>query len=179
MKKLRIPKALKSKRVVLAIVASTLVATAGVSAYTVNQTSTASEETPIVKEVNRQGEQLDNHEGRITNAESDIGALQQNTGTAPSTTRVEVSPTPAPSTQISAPVAKPTVVSYSKIVIDTNNTDCKYAYSDGTVYQWRWQTINPQGSWVTDGNGNNGHWVATTNTTGNCSATAIGGPKVN
>ena len=63
------------------------------------------------QQVQKQGEELDNHEARITNTEADVGELQKNTGTAPSTNRQSVpsvsTPAPAPSTASPAPAPAP------------------------------------------------------------------------
>lgn len=180
MKKLKVRQAFKNKKIVVAVVASTLIATAGVSAVAVNQATGADSEPPIVQEVHQQGEQLENHEARITNAENDISDLQENTNTAPSTNRVEVpvvSSTPSSNPDPEPTPAPVTVVSFQQIGVGGGDYDCKYTYSDGTTHRWLWKDYTEQGSWVTDSNGNNGHWVGTTRTVGNCTANAVGTVK--
>src|SRR5690606_16567485 len=144
-----------------------------------NSSTGADEKPPIVTEVERQGGVLDNHEDRITNAEGDITSLQDQTGSTPSTERVvvrEVAPKPITVSDEPEPIV---VVSYKQIPLDGGNVDCEYTYSDGTKYRWNWKKVNPQGAWVTDGSGNNGHWVASTNTKGVCDNSAIGKIKTN
>lgn len=129
---------------------------------------------PIQQQVDNQQKELDNHDARITNNENDIKSLQGATNTAPSSNNVAV-PTVTP-----APTPVPiTVTAYEKIVLDANSTDCEYTYSDGTTFQWHWQTTDPHGSWVTDGVGQNGHWVPSVDTTGVCDQSAVGSTKTN
>ena len=173
---------LSVKKIIIAV--ATLSVIGGFTSSALNAPTTeATDEPPIVKEVERQGEVLENHEGRITNAENDVKALQDNTSTAPATERVVVKevltqPTQPTQTQIAQPEQPAPIVVVAYEQIPTGETaDCKYTYSDGTTYQWNWKTINPQGSWVTDGVGQNGHWVTTTNTSNYCDQRAIGLPK--
>lgn len=179
---------LRSKKILLIIGAIiTLTGIGAVSALTSSNSTSATEETPLVKDVRHQGEVLDNHEARITNNENDVSELQKNTGTAPSTTRVEIPvPSPYPGTEQPEPTPAPTppaapiiVSRYEIIDLGGGNVDCKLTYSNGTNYQWHWQTVNPQGAWVTDGQGQNGHWQVATNTSGICDQRTIGQPKVN
>lgn len=79
------------------------------------------------------------------------------------------------STVVPAPQSPVTVTNYSVIPLDDiGNQDCVYTYSDGTTYQFRYQTINPQGSWITDGQGKNGYWAPTIHTDGICDDSVIG-----
>lgn len=148
--------------------------------------STGATDSPIVDQVNRQEQELANHDARITNTENDVKDLQGNTNTAPSTVRVEVPAKPAslantpasnPGTQSTpAESGEPnpvTVTAYEKIP-DGNDIICKLTYSDGSTSQRKWQTTNPQGAWIEDGQGQNGHWQATTTTSGNCDDTLLG-----
>jgi hypothetical protein len=113
---------------------------------------------------------LDNHEARITNTESDVKNLQANTNTEPSVVRVEVpvvTTEPVPTPEPPAPEPEPiTVVSWEKIPVEgTEDIYCKYTYSDGTTYQWHWQTVEyNQGTKFTY-------------TSGSCDQTAIGKNK--
>lgn len=130
---------------------------------------------------------LDNHEVRIKNAENNIKDLQVKTNTPASTGNQSV---PVVSTQTSntsattfattpvADIPTPVVVTaFREIVIDSDTSDCEYTYSDGTTYQFHWKTTNSQGSWQTDGNGNNGHWMASTTKNGYCDNRALGQAK--
>jgi hypothetical protein len=103
----------------------------------------ASDDPPIVQEVKKQGEQLDNHEDRITNNEKDITNLQNNTGTAPSSDRVvvrnvttqspnqpltspSVAPTPPPT-----PVVDPRTILEVQITDGANSRTCNYKLYNG------------------------------------------------
>lgn len=105
-----------------------------------NPESTTAVDSPIAQEVDRQGQVLNNHEGRITNTENDVKDLQSNTGTPPSVTRVEV---PAQPPSAPAPIQPPiTIVGYEVIPIPgSENKDCKYTYSDGSTRQFLWQIV--------------------------------------
>jgi hypothetical protein len=132
--------------------------------------------------------QVDNHEARIKNLESNVSAIQTRTGTPPSSNQVDVpvvnstSPTPtdstsSPSTDTAPVESAPVVTAYKEIVIDADNSDCEYTYSDGTTKVFHWKTTNPKGAWVTDSSGQNGHWVKTTSQNGFCDQRAIGQSK--
>lgn len=112
-------------------------------------------ESDLPVKVQKHQEQLDNHEARITNVEADVADLQTNTNTAPSVQRVEV-PVPVAPVPTPEPTPEPvpvTVVSYRQIP-DGENTDCEYAYSDGTTYTWDWKTVEwNQGSKITRSSG--------------------------
>lgn len=131
--------------------------------------ASTTETTPLVQQVERQEEVLDNHEARITNVESDVSDLQTNTGTAPSIQRVEVPVVTTEPVQSLEPVAEPepvTVVSYRQIPVEgTEDTDCEYTYSDGTTYRWNWKTVTWDNSFKK------------TNITGYCDDTALGKEK--
>lgn len=133
---------------------------------------------PLVSEV-------DQHEVRISNAENNIRTLQTATNTPdnPSNAAVPTVNSPiggstgttstasTPVLEVTVPV---TVTAFKEIVIDADTSDCEYTYSDGTTYRFPWKTTNPQGAWVMDGSGQNGHWQATVNKNGFCSDKAIG-----
>lgn len=101
------------------------------------------------QQVQKQGEELDNHEARITNTENDVNDLQQKTGTAPSQNRQTVpsvtTPAPAPSTATPAPAPAPTptVVNVQRSVQKNPSNSfsymmtCRYIWSDGN-FQYRY-----------------------------------------
>lgn len=140
--------------------------------------ATKADTSPLIQEVN-------NHEVRIGNAEKNIRDLQTKTNTPPASDTISTdTPTNSPITDNtmatqSEPSTPPTVVSYKEIVIDSGTSDCEYTYSDGSTYTFHWKNTNPEGSWVTDGQGQNGHWVASTNYSGYCDDRALGWPKAN
>lgn len=175
------------KKLIITIVASVLtIGTISAMAINVNPSETGADTSPVVTE-------LDNHEVRIKNAENNIKDLQTKTNTPDSSANTSVpvvnSTITSPATSStdsgsaatvdSTPPSTPVVVSYREIPISDGNSDCEYTYSDSSTYQFAWKRTNPQGSWVTDGNGNNGHWVAVTNTTGKCDSSVLGKPKTN
>ena len=164
------------KQLIIASILTTL-AVAGTAIALQPDNIKADAEPPIVTEVNRQGEQLENHEARITNAENDVEAIQQATSVAPSPNRVSVpaAPKPAPETPQPTPV---TVVSFEVVVVDVNRTDCKINYSDGTSMQKIWKEPAGSPAWVTDSSGNNGHWVTAMSRHGYCDQSLIGQVKV-
>ena len=121
------------------------------------------EKPPIVTEVERHAEVLDNHEDRITNVEKDVSAVQESTGTAPSTDRVEVrevrvpapsestpptpTPSPAPTPSPSpapqpAPAPEPdprTIMDLSVLVtVGSNIVTCSYKLYDQRQYPGRY-----------------------------------------
>lgn len=99
------------------------------------------------------------------------------TGTTPSEPSQTTPPSKATDTA-PAPKQTATVTAYQRIQIAVNgDTDCRFTYSDGTTFQWHWQTVNEHGSWVTDSSGNNGHWVASTTESGVCDQSTIGKAK--
>lgn len=135
------------------------------------------------QQVQRQGEQIDNHEARITNNENDISDLQDNTSTPPRSSRVDVpsvttppaEPLPASSETEPTPQPEPepepepiVVVSYEQVPMNTgyNNEDmdCKLTYSDGTTYQWHWKVVSFNQTKIT-------------NTYGTCDPSVIGRNK--
>ncbi len=132
-------------------------------------------------------QQLENHEQRLGAAEGNIKSLQDNTtvsATPPSTQtnsdNSNVIVSPAVPSVITEPKPSPVfVTNFEQIPVDENNTDCKYTYSDGTFYTFRWKVINPQGAWVTDGFGQNGHWSKTTSISGTCNNESLGQQKPN
>jgi hypothetical protein len=159
----------------------------GVAAFNSPQSSGA-DTSPLVQQVQSNADELANHEARITNTENNVADLQSKTSTPPSTTQVAVPATPtqspvSPAAQTPAPAPSDpifphTITAYQQIPLDDQgNIDCQYTYVDGTTHQWHWQTINPQGSWQT--NGQYGQWVQTTNRDGICDASAIGSVQAN
>lgn len=143
-----------------------------------NPQPTKAVDSPLVTQVDNQGKQLANHEARISNTENDVKDLQTNTNTAPSSNRTAVpdaAPQPTPQTPVLPPA--PITVSAFEIIPSGPNSDCKLTYTDGTTYQWNWKVINAQGAWQTDGNGQNGHWVQTTQINGQCDQSVIGREK--
>lgn len=133
------------KKLILTTIASVLTigAVSGAVALTSKPQNSGADTTPISSTLQQQQDELNNHEARITNNESNISALGDKTGTN-TTTVVQV---PAPATQTTptaAPATTPapspvTVTAYEQIPIDSNNIDCKLTYSDGTTYQWHWK----------------------------------------
>lgn len=170
------------KAAILATSVITLGALGGTAATVQNKPSAGADTSPIVTT-------LDNHETRIKNAENNIKDLQVKTNTPASTgnqtvpvVNTQTSDTSA-ATTISTPVTdtpEPVVVTaFREIVLDNDTSDCEYTYSDGTTYQFHWKTTNPQSSWQTDGQGQNGHWAATISKSGTCSDKAVGQLKIN
>lgn len=92
--------------------------------------------------------------------------------TAPAAAQSIVTPDSAPQ-----PVPQPdpiTVTSYEEIPVGgAGDKDCKFNYSDGTIYQWHWVTINPQGAWSETQQ----RWSVTTTTSGSCDQSVIGRAK--
>lgn len=143
---------------------------------------TGADTSPVVTE-------LSNHEARLKNAENNIKDLQAKTNTPDSASNVTVpqsavatdSDVTSTGTSVSTPVTpvdNPVVVTaFREVVLDADNSDCEYTYSDGTTYQFHWKTTNPKGSWITDGQGQNGHWEKSIATNGYCSDKALGLPK--
>lgn len=181
MKKLHI-----GKKTVLVTSVIVLGVIGGTVAQVTNNDNAKATTSPLVQEVNDHSSKLNNHEARIQNLEGDTKDLQARTGTTPSTNRVAVptaSTAPANTNltdnSTSGATTTPTVVvtAYREIVIDADNSDCEYTYSDGTTYRFSWKKTNPQGAWVTDGSGQNGHWQKSINTVGYCDQRAIGMTK--
>lgn len=144
---------------------SGLVIATGITAGAISATRTTGADTSATQaQVQAQQSQLDNHEARITNTESNVKDLQTNTNTPPSTNTVYVPATQsssAPTNTANHPESTPTpqqpvvVSSYEVInVTDSEDQDCKYTYSDGTIYQWHWKTVQyNQGTKFTQVNG--------------------------
>ena len=130
-----------------------LAVTAGlvVGGVTVSRSEAALDWLGIEQKLQRHDEQIDNHENRISNTESDVKAVQEATNTAPSTERVIVrevtTSQPASSSDsttsepqpTSTPAPEPvTVVAYEEVPMG-DEVHCKYTYSDGTTYTFRWK----------------------------------------
>lgn len=121
-------------------------ATVGVTTAMSNPQSGGADTSPLVQEVQHQGEVLNNHEDRITNTEKDVSDLQNKTSTSPSSDRAVVrnvttpsanpasdpvfTPAPAPVPQPSQPV---TVVGAGLAIDHTGTNSCKLTYSDGST----------------------------------------------
>lgn len=150
------------KKLILTTLASivTIGTVSGVVALNSTPQKAGADDTPIVQTLADHSKELANHEARITNAESNIGAVANKTGTTTTTTVVEQVPAP---TQAQTPTPEPvTVTAYEQIPVDPNgSTDCKLTYSDGTTYQWHWKVVQ----------GNN------TSTTGVCNSMVLGNVK--
>lgn len=160
-----------SKKLLIPVASVVLLSGIVAGGITLNKTG-ASSEPPIVQQVQHQGEVLDNHEARITNAENNITDLQNKTNTPSSTNNTQppavVTPAAAPSVtpdQTPAPTPTPvTLTTFAKIPLaNSQDVDCSVVYTDGTSYQWHWMTVN----------GAIGH------TFGNCDQTLVGTTKLN
>jgi len=162
--------ALKKKLLVGGVIVA--LAAGGVTAALNQPQSTGADTSPLTQEVDRQGQELSNHEARITNNESDIKNLQNNTGTAPSANRESVpyvssttqTLVSAPNTPTVSPASAPAVVTKSNLLIGGQYDGyCQLTYSDGS------QSYS-KATLTTTGNGNSG------NTEDNC-ASFIGQQK--
>lgn len=102
-----------------------------------NGSATGSTPPDLTPQVTAQQSQLDNHEARITNTESDVKDLQENTSTPPSTNKTSV-----PATQ-SAPVIQPVsetpptpepvkAISSNPVMNADGNNYCNVTYSDNS-----------------------------------------------
>ncbi len=149
------------------LVGAVIISTLVVAALHFNKGG-ASSEPPIVQEVKHQGQVLNNHEDRITNTEKDVTDLQNKTQTPPSSTRTVVREVTIPSatepltipTQTPNPTPSPApspviVTAYNRIPVQgSENTDCRFTYSDGTTLQWLWETVTyNQGTKITNRGG--------------------------
>lgn len=115
---------------------------------------------------------------QATDQTTSTGSTTTQSGTTPTSSTAESSTIDSGSATTNGTSTNPiTVSSYRQIDEDSGNIDCEYTYSDGTTYQFHWQVINPQGSWQTNGQGQDGHWVATTTTSGVCDDSVIGQSK--
>lgn len=175
---------LSKRTLIIASTVLTLGVTGGATYMAITPTpKTGADTSPIVT-------QIDNHETRIKNLEGNVTVLQTKTGTAPAATNTPVPVVTAPvvssptttttpvDTVPTATVAPVVVTAYKEIVIDADTSDCQYTYSDGSTYVFHWKTRGPD-SWVTDGNGDNGHSVKSINHNGYCDKNAIGIQKIN
>lgn len=115
------------------------------------------DELGIQQELVNHGEQLDNHEDRITNTEADVKEVQEKTDIASSTERIivrevvtpraEQKPAPEPEPVVEEPAPKPApkivITSYKTIEVDElGSKDCIQTYSDGTTYQRKFTTVS-------------------------------------
>lgn len=126
------------KRTVISLAGTVLLSTFVVGALHFNK-SGAETEPPIIQEVKHQGQVLDNHEDRITNTEKDVSDLQNNTQTAPNSTRTVVREvtTPSPTEPIASPIPDLTIRVASAVQrVDGTNENgkfyCDLVYSDNT-----------------------------------------------
>jgi hypothetical protein len=133
---MKLPKLSTKQKIISAGVLVALVGVGGAAALNAPQ-STGADTSPLVQEVDRQGQELDNHEARITNTESDVKDLQNKTATSPATTRVVVpsaNTTPTATSTNSAPA--PVTVTKSSYSFNTDGESfCNLTYSDGTKSQ--------------------------------------------
>ena len=174
MKKLRLN--LKSKTALITIVAVTSGLVVG--GLGVSKSEAALDWLGLEQKLANHDEQLENQNDRINNTEKDVSDLQTNTNTAPSTTKTVVkevvtqNPTltqqPTPSTPPTAPT--PITVTNYEVIPNGDEFNCKYTYSDGTTYTFRWK-------WSSTISSSQGP-VQTINTSGDfCDNRAIGQNK--
>ena len=108
------------------------------------------------QQVQKQGEELDNHEARITNTENDVKDIQQNTGTAPSTNRQTVpsvsTPAATPSTASPSPAPAPAPAERTFVYlghptqVDRDHCMIKKQWSDGIIEENIVDRFNRTGS---------------------------------
>jgi hypothetical protein len=156
-----------SKKLITLSTVTVLGVVGGGSALMLPSDTSATEETPLVKQVEEQGAKLDNHETRITSTEQAVTDMNSTIGTA--THSAPQLPTSSP-TATASPAPAPVVVTSTRQVPIENsqNIDCEVTYSDGTVERWSWKVINSQGSWMLDEATQQGHWAKTTQISGSC-----------
>lgn len=99
---------------------------------------TGADTSPLTTEVDRQGQELSNHEARISNLENNQKDIQNNTNT------------PASSTQVSVPAAntKQTVVSTPSQPSDSSTPDPTPSPTIITIVSYSKGQIDPQGHYV-------------------------------
>jgi len=115
------------------------------TAALISQPTSATDITPTEQQVDKNTQELSNHETRITNTENDVKDLQSKTNTAPSS-----SDTTVPATQPAVSAPTPVIVSsYGIVTITETEKQCILHYSDGTNYSWHWME-NGQTSGVCD-----------------------------
>lgn len=166
------------KKVLIAFAGFTLLSGLVIGGITWNS-SKAEDVPPIVTEVQHQGEELNNHEVRITNTENDVKDLQTKTSTPPSTSNttppqvvtqsptqpIYTAPAPTPSPTPTPTPTPITVTAFEQIPVGDSEIDCKLTYSDGTMFTFVWQTWDyNQGTKIT-------------NTTNYCDSSVIGKTK--
>lgn len=99
----------------------------------------------------------------------------------PDTTTGTVTPVTSTPKSTPAPTAAPAqtgpvvVTSFREVVIDEQNSDCEYTYSDGSTSSFHWKSWDPQAV-QTMVNGQL-QFFGASKYTGICDATAIGLPK--
>jgi hypothetical protein len=135
---------LMKKRIIL--ITAVLAAGTGLASAALNAPQTTGADTsPLIQQVEHQGEQLSNHEARITNTENDVKDIQAATSTPPSVVRVPV-PVPNPLPPAPAQVPVPVTVTSFEQVLNGINTDCKLNYSDGSSVQRQWKIVDSDGN---------------------------------
>jgi len=135
---------LKKKLIISA--AAVILTSGGVAASLHTPQEVGADTSPIIQQVQRNTEELNNHDARIANAENDIKDLQDKTGTPPSTNTVYVPAviTPAPTTPITDPISPapatapvtpaPIIVKSSGLIIGGSyDSYCLLTYSDGSI----------------------------------------------
>lgn len=142
-----------SKALIVTVAVSTGLVIGGL---TVSRSEAALDWLGFEQKLQQHDEQLDNHEARIDNTEADVEVVQQATNTpaaqnrqnVPQVTTPNPAPAPSPTPQPTPPPV--TVNAYEAIVVDENNTDCKWTYTDGTTNTFRWKSYstNSQGQKV-------------------------------
>lgn len=128
----------KSKKILISGVLVIGIAAGGIVAALNQPQHTGADSSPLTQEVDRQGQELANHESRITNTENDVKALQNNTNTPPAT-HVSVPADNTTQTVVSTPTvtqqAAPITVTSSKFSGSTTSGVCELTYSDGSTNQ--------------------------------------------
>ena len=132
--------------------------------------ATATEETPLVQQVEAQQKTLENHETRISDTESAVQTFSANGsanepidgGTSAIVPTPDASPAP-----VSAPQER-RITAYKQVDQSNGTVDCLVSYSDGSSELMPWRFTNPQGAWMVDGTHPEGYWIASTTTNGQC-----------
>lgn len=107
--------------------------------------TTGAQTSPIVQQVDHNTQQLENHEGRITNTENDVKDLQTKTNTPPSASRTTIKEVTTPSANAPISESPPASASPAPIAITVvrsgylapgtipgHEGDCLLYYSDGS-----------------------------------------------
>lgn len=109
-----------------------------------------------------------------TSTEQGVATTDLTAGTTPTT--LTVAPTSAQDTPQQVPV---TVAAFEQVPQpDGESIDCKLTYSDSSTYQWHWMIVDEHGAWVTDSQGQHGHWQQTTSAIRACDNSLIGQEKL-